>query len=210
MSRIFLSVSVLSYLQQVEETKCRTGIAAMHLKMELQIRTERPADFAGVEALIETAFADVMYSDHREHQLVASLRKSPAFIPDLSLVAEQNGKIVGHILLTRAQIQHGQQAVEILALAPVSVLPDFQNQGIGSKLIEEAHRRASSSGFIAIALLGHAAYYPRFGYRPAASYGLRFPFEAPDENCMLLELEEGALDGITGTVKYAEAFGSDQ
>lgn len=174
--------------------------------MALQYRTEQPKDFAEVAQLIEAAFATEVHSDHREHHLVARLRLSPAFIPKLSIVAELEGQILGHILLTKAHIQNEQQKIETLALAPVSVLPEAQNKGIGRSLIREAHQRATVLGFASIVLLGHADYYPRLGYVPASRYKVSFPFDAPDENCMIVALQANSLDGICGKVVYPAAF----
>ncbi|MEL7225746.1 MAG: N-acetyltransferase [Cyanobacteria bacterium J06576_12] len=172
----------------------------------IHIRQETTADHQQVFELIEAAFAEVEYSDQSEHHLVKRLRKSDAFIPELSLVAEKGGELVGHILLTRIAIVNGEQRSPSLALAPVSVLPTHQGQGIGGTLIKEAHKRAQALGHGSVILLGHADYYPRFGYRPTAEFGIRLPFAVPAENCMLVELQTGALAGISGVVEYPAAF----
>ncbi len=175
--------------------------------MKVQIRKERATDYDQVEQVIESAFRSVDYSDQTEHKLVNRLRNSSAFIPDLSLVAISDDQIVGHILVTRIHIENEHHRVfPSLALAPVSVLPAFQKQGIGRQLIEEAHRIAKRLGHGSIILLGHADYYPRFGYVPTSHYGIRLPFEAPEENCMVLELMEDGLAGVQGVVVYPSAF----
>jgi predicted N-acetyltransferase YhbS len=130
----------------------------------------------------------------------------PAFVPELSLVAEAAGKVVGYILFTRIHIQSEAGPVEALALAPVAVPPEFQHQGIGGRLILEGHRRALNLGFSAVLLLGHAGYYPRFGYRPACQFGIKLPFDVPDENCMALELRPEGLRGVHGEVLYSPPF----
>ncbi len=175
--------------------------------MTLIFRKETPADYKFVEKIIEEAFANEAYSDQTEHLLVARLRNSDAFIPELSMVAEVNGEIVGHILLTKITIKNAEITSASLALAPVSVKPAFQKQGIGGMLIEEAHRIARPLGYRSIVLLGHAGYYPRFGYRKGSDFGISLPFEVPDENCMVLELVEGGLEGVRGEVVYSEEFG---
>lgn len=175
--------------------------------IDVIIREEKPEDFEKVCRLIEAAFRDVKESDHTEHRLVERLRKSEAYIPELSLIAQTpQGEIVGHILLTKAQIVNDTQSFEVLALAPLSVLPAFQRNLIGSRLIYSAHQKAAELGYPAIVLLGHKDYYPRFGYKKASQFAIRFPFEAPDECCMIIELQENTLKGINGTVCYAEAF----
>ena len=174
--------------------------------MELIFRTESSRDYSRVSKLIKHAFKDVPESDHTEHRLVERLRSSDAFIPKLSIVVEVDRKIIGHILLTKIHIQNDQQSFESLALAPVSVHPEFQKNGIGSKLILHAHEVARNLGFTSIVLLGHADYYPRFGYQRASKYGIQLPFNAPDENCMAIELVEDGLKGVSGIVRYPDVF----
>ena len=86
------------------------------------------------------------------------------------------------------------------------ILPNYQRKGIGSLLMREAHKRASELGYKGALLIGHKEYYPRFGYKKASLYGIQFPFEAPDDCCMAIELKEGGLQGIHGMVHYSSAF----
>lgn len=177
--------------------------------MDIIIRTERPEDRSRVFELVKAAFADVSESDHTEHLLVERLRLCEAFVPDLSLVAvSSDGTVVGHVLMTRVEIVgSGMKSWSSLALAPLSVLPSCQRQGIGGRLLVEAHRRAAELGHKSVVLLGHESYYPRFGYRRASGFGIRFPFDAPDECCLAVELVLGGLSGVDGMVRYPEAFG---
>lgn len=173
------------------------------------IREERQKDFEKINQVVKAAFKNVEQSDHTEHLLVEKLRKSQAYIPALSLVAQTpQGEIVGHLLLSKAHIINGSQSFEVLALAPLSVAPAFQRNSIGSKLIEAAHQRAKKLGYAAIVLLGHKDYYPRFGYKKASLFGVSFPFNAPDDCCMVAELRKNALRGISGVVCYSQAFSS--
>ncbi|HSD13278.1 MAG TPA: N-acetyltransferase [Flavobacterium sp.] len=174
--------------------------------MEIRIRQENANDYAKVSELIEAAFRDLEYSDHREHFLVERLRKSDAFILELSLVAEVEDEIVGHILLTKLLIENGNESFESLALAPVSVKPEFQGRGIGSRLITESHVISKKLGYKSVILLGHENYYPRFGYEPTSKYGITMPFDAPEENCMIISLTENGLLAISGEVKYPKEF----
>jgi len=174
--------------------------------MNITIRQERKEDQKIVESLITNTFEDVEISNHQEQFLVKRLRKTDAFIPGLSLVALLDEQIIGHILLTRIRIENNEDSYESLALAPVSVLPEFQGKGVGGRLIQDAHRIAKSFGFKSVILLGHAAYYPRFGYQRASKFGIQLPFEVPDENCMAIELIENGLADVHGTVKYHKAF----
>ena len=122
------------------------------------------------------------------------------------MVAEINDQIVGHILVTALIIKGSEKVTQSLSLAPVSVLPDFQNQGIGGKLIEEAHRIAKYLGYSSVILLGHAEYYPRFGYVKASTFDITLPFGAPDENCMAIELVPDGLKGAEGLAEYPPEF----
>jgi predicted N-acetyltransferase YhbS len=171
------------------------------------IRRETDADFSAVEEVVRRAFENEPHSDHTEHGLVARLRDSSAFVPELSLVAEADGVCVGHILFTRLPIRDGKTEFPSLALAPLSVRPDFQRRGIGSALIREGHRLARDLGFGSAIVLGHPGYYPRFGYRPTLVFGIRSPFAVPDANFMAVELKAGALRRVSGTPEYPHEFG---
>jgi predicted N-acetyltransferase YhbS len=152
------------------------------------------------------AYADVIYSDHREHLMIERLRGTGAWIPPLSLLAEVGGRAVGHILLTRAEICSSGFCVKTLALAPLSVVPDHQSRGVGKRLVESACRRALELGFETIVLIGLPSYYPQFGFEPLKRYPITLPFDAPDNNCMILPLRPGALDGVAGVVRYAKEW----
>lgn len=174
--------------------------------MEFQIRQEQESDQQAVYKLVELAFRNMEESDHREHLLVERLRKSETFIPELSLVAEANGEIIGYILLTEVEIVSADKVVTSLALAPVAVLPDYQGEGIGGALIREAHKRAAELGYGSAVLLGHKDYYPKFGYKKAIDFGIEFPFDVPHDYCMAIELLPDALEDVCGVVKYSKPF----
>ena len=179
-----------------------------NMKTSITIRQEMPHDHDAVYELIREAFATVEESDHDEQDLVERLRHSLSFIPELSLVAETGqGELVGHILLTRIRIINGARAFHSLAVAPLSVLPLWQRQGIGSALIREAHRLAAALGYGSVVLLWHPGYYTRFGYLPARRFDSSIPIEAPDNCCMVIELLPGGLKGVQGKVEYDPAFG---
>ena len=166
------------------------------------ILQETPADYAAVYEVIRAAFACAEHRDGNEQDLVNALRKSAAFLPELSLVAQRDGQIVGHILFTRARVGGTWQ----LALAPLSVLPADQRQGIGTALIREGHRIAGALGYGYSIVLGSETYYPRLGYVPASCYGIRPPFAVPDANFMAFPLREPAPT-VSGVLEYAPEFG---
>ncbi|NLP41786.1 MAG: N-acetyltransferase [Veillonellaceae bacterium] len=174
--------------------------------MNIRIRKETERDYRNVEDLVQKAFQEAQFSDHSEHLLVSRLRKSNAFIAELSLVAEKAGLLVGHILFSKVRIVNERKIVESLALAPVAVLPEYQNKGVGKLLIREGLRIAQELGFESVIVLGHEHYYPRFGFKPARSWGIKLPFTVPEENFMALELKEGALDDAAGVVEYPQEF----
>ena len=172
------------------------------------IRKEYPQDHNPVFELIQKTFESLEISDHNEGKLVDKLRKAATFIDELSLVAELNGKIAGHILFTPTVIENGEQKFQTLILAPVSVLPEFQKQGIGGQLIHEGHQKAAELGFHSAILLGHPEYYPRFGYKPASGWGIKTQIPLPsDDVFMAVELTEGGLTLVSGMVVLPPEFG---
>ncbi|MBO9128106.1 N-acetyltransferase [Bacillus sp. 165] len=176
--------------------------------MEFIIRQERTEDYSLTENVVERAFADAEHSDHNEHKLVSRIRKSNAFIPSLSLVAvdQNDDKIVGHILLSKLKIRNENRTAESLALAPVSVIPEYQNRGVGKQLIHAALQQAKKMGYESVVVLGHPPYYPKFGFKKASLWGIQAPFEVPDEAFMAMELQEGALGHVSGLVEYPSVF----
>lgn len=166
------------------------------------IRPEGPADLTAIHDLVQAAFASAEHSDGTEQDLVDALRRGPAFIPELSLVAEEDGTLLGHILFTKMKV--GDR--EALALAPLSVRPGRQRQGIGAALIREGHRRAAALGYGCSVVLGSETYYPRFGYVPAETMGIQVPPGIPSVNFMALLLREDA-GAFRGPVTYAPEFG---
>jgi len=172
------------------------------------IRKETPEDYDRVIELTEKAFETLEISDHNEGKLVDKLRKAPTFIAELSLVAELDGQVVGHILFTPIVIDNNQQQFQSLVLAPVSVLPQFQKMGIGGQLIRAGHEKAKELGFQSAILLGHPEYYPRFGYKPASTWGIKTQIPLPsDDVFMAVELTDGALTGVSGMVVFPPEFG---
>ncbi|MEZ3503830.1 MAG: N-acetyltransferase [Lachnospiraceae bacterium] len=166
------------------------------------IRKEKSKDYEIIYSVVKAAFDSAEHADGNEHDLVNALRKGAAFIPDLSLVAETDGRIVGHIMFTKAKV--GDDTV--LALAPLSVLPEYQRKGIGMALIKEGHSIADKLGYEYSIVLGSEKYYPKAGYVPADSFGIKPPFDVPNENFMAYKIKENASD-ICGVIKYAEEFG---
>lgn len=176
------------------------------MKAAILIRAERPDDGPTISDVVRRAYADVAYSDHREHLMIERLRGTDAYIPALSLLAEIDGEAVGHILLTKAKIVRARSSVSTLAMAPLSVVPEHQSLGVGKRLVRSAHLAGAQLGFASIVLVGIPSYYPQFGYEPLDRYPITLPFDAPEENRMIMPLVPGALDTVAGTVRYAEGW----
>ncbi len=122
----------------------------------------------------------------------------------LALVAEIDGRIVGHIMFSDVTVEGDAGAHTILGLAPLAVLPEYQKQGVGSALMHASIDECRRMGAKAIFLLGHPSYYPRFGFAPAKHRGLLY--QDGRDSAMVLELVEGGLDGITGNVRFEPEF----
>lgn len=170
--------------------------------MEIKIRQEVEADWIATGAMIEKAFKKAEHSDQSEHLLIDRLRASEEFIPELSLVAEIDGEVIGHIMHTKITID----GCEFLALAPLAVAPEWQGKGVGSALVEQSHKSALALGYKGVVVLGDPNYYSRFGYKPAENWKIKCPFEVPSEYYMAIELSENAFLGVSGTVNYSKAF----
>jgi putative acetyltransferase len=166
----------------------------------LVVRPEGSADRAAVRRVIERAFGP----DGGEADLVDALREAGADVPDLCLVAEIDGQIVGQIFYSRARLASGD---EVLALAPMAVLPSYQRRGVGSRLVSESLRRARETDFPLVVVLGHPEYYPRFGFEPAGARGVDAPWDVPAEAWMLLPLP-AYHPTARGLVEYPPAFGA--
>ena len=168
----------------------------------IEIRQESQKDYEEAYKVVKTAFETAEHSDGNEQDLVVALRNSDSFIPELSLVAVKEDKIIGYILFTKIKIGNHEE----LALAPLAVLPEYQKQGIGSMLIEQGHKIAKELGYHYSIVLGSENYYPKFGYIPATQCGIQAPFEVPNENFMAVKLNDTNTE-IKGIVQYAKEFG---
>ena len=165
----------------------------------IQVRSERVVDHEQVFALQTAAFGQ---SD--EAELVSALRASTH--PQLSLVAELEGELVGHIFFSPVHIESSVAVSSCVALGPVGVLPARQGCGVGSALIRAGLDRCAESGWQAVFLVGDPAFYARFGFVLAAPRGLRYESEDFDSVFQILELRQGALQGSRGWVRFHEAF----
>ncbi len=170
--------------------------------MELKIRQEIKDDLRDIYEINTLAFGQ-----ENEAKLVDLLRESKTFIPELSLVATIDNKIVGHILFTKIKIVDDKKnEFDSLSLAPMAVKPDVQKNGIGGQLITAGLNKARELNFKSVIVLGHKHYYPKFGFVPANKWNIKSPFDVQTEAFMGIELMEGGLKNVSGTVKYPKEF----
>lgn len=162
------------------------------------IRPEQPGDVAAIRAVNERAFGTPA-----EANLVDRLRASGTAV--LSLVAEHDGQIVGHILFSPVTVVAAPRAFRAVGLAPMCVAPECQRSGIGSQLVRHGLEACRRAGYDAVVVLGHVDYYPRFGFLRASDHGLDNEYEATDA-FMVLPLASEALAGVSGLVRFAAEF----
>ena len=167
----------------------------------IRVRAEMTQDIGDIHMVNRLAFGQ-----EDEAALVQRIRKSSNFMPELSLVAEKGAQIIGHILFSRIYVVTSSGYVDVLSLAPMAVLPEFQNSGVGSQLVRAGLEKCRELGHKIVVVIGHPEYYPRFGFVPARQKNLDISFPVPDEAFMVCELEFDALKGIGGKVKFPPEF----
>ena len=169
-------------------------------ELVIEVRFERPKDIDKVRLLNDKAFGQPV-----EGRIVDKLRKSCSEI--LSLVAISNNKIVGHILFSPVTIETQKGVIEGMGLAPMAVLPELQNHGIGFKLVKEGLRIINNTTCPYVIVLGHEKYYPRFGFQRASKFGLKSQWEGvPDEAFMAMILNDSVMKEVSGIVRYRDEF----
>ncbi len=172
----------------------------------MSIRPERPGDGNAIRSLVDAAFAP----STEEGRIVDDLRQDDAWIPTLALVAvDRDGTIVGHSVTTAGHLDGDDGTIrQILTLGPIAVAPDHQRRGIGAALMDATIAEAVALGWPAIVLVGHATYYPRFGFDSARRIGLVPPRDWSDEHWMALRLPAWTPD-LVGRIRYPPAFAID-
>jgi len=161
----------------------------------IEIREEQPDDIAAIREVNQRAFAQ-----SQEANIVDALRANGAAM--LSLVAIIDGHIAGHIMYSPIAVG----GVIGAALGPMAVLPEHQRQGIGGRLVEAGTKRLSTTGVPVIVVLGHPAFYPRFGFKPASRFEVSCEWPVPDEVFMMLVLDQARMAGVTGMARYRPEF----
>ncbi|MEE2888247.1 MAG: N-acetyltransferase [Planctomycetota bacterium] len=171
------------------------------------VRDERPSDTSRIRQVVKSAFGQ-----NEEADLVDRLRCTEALA--ISLVSVDNAqtaggdpaRIIGHLAFSPVSIEQTTTPISMLGLAPVAIVPEYQGQGIGSRLIKAGLTKCRREGVDLVVVLGHPWCYPRFGFRPAHLMGLTSEYNSSPEAFMVLELTPGVLSTCAGLVRYHRAF----
>ena len=180
----------------------------------LTIRREMPADYDTVERLTREAFWNVYRPGCLEHYVVHVLRHDPAFIPELDLVMELDGELIGHVLYMRAMIAADDgREIPMMTFGPISIRPDLQRQGLGKYLLDDSTARAAALGAGALCIEGNLEFYGKSGFVVAGTKGIRY-HGAPEAEVvpyfLLKELRPGFLDGVTGVYHTPRGYFVDE
>jgi putative acetyltransferase len=167
----------------------------------LKIRAETENDYPKIREVNDLAF-----EQENEGRLIERLRQTEKYIPELSLVAELDDEIIGHILFYPITIHSDISKFLSISLGPMAVTPVLQRKGIGSQLVIEGLEAAKKLGHRSVIVVGHPEYYPKFGFKRASQWNIKVPFEVPDDAFLAMELAEGELEGKSGTVEYPKEF----
>lgn len=171
------------------------------------LRTAGRGDLESIFSVHEQAFGGA-----EEARLAMELLADPSARPVVSILAEEDGRPVGHVLFTRVRIRPAD-AVSAAILAPLAVVPDRQGRGIGGELVGAGLDELAERGAALAFVLGHPGYYPRFGFEPACVHGLQAPYPIPEEHAgawMVRALRDGILGAVRGRVACAETLGREK
>ncbi|MBD2387668.1 GNAT family N-acetyltransferase [Cylindrospermum sp. FACHB-282] len=165
----------------------------------MNIHCETPLDYPAISEVNILAFGQ-----ENEAKLIEAIRYSNRYIPELSLIAEVEGIVVGHILFSYIDLV-GEETLQVLGLAPMAVRPQFQRHGIGSALVQAGLKTADARGEAIAIVLGHSQFYNRFGFEPSVNYEIESPFAVP-EDFFMVKLLQSYQKKYKGKVVYPPAF----
>ena len=175
--------------------------------MDIVIKNENENDYKTVEGVVREAFWNLYVPGCNEHFILHNLRNSSDFIRELDFIAEKEGQIVGQIAYSRGVITNKKgEEKEVISFGPVSVLPAFQKQGVGSRLIIHSVNIARTMGYPAICIYGDPRYYSRFGFRCAEKYEIKTADDKFAVALLALELKQGVLNNMLGRFIESAAF----
>jgi len=174
---------------------------------DIIIRPETSSDFSAVENLVREAFWNLYRPGCMEHFVLHCLRKDPAFVSELSLVVEQNGRLIGQFAACRAAVKLDSGAfLPVLNVGPLCIAPEFQRRGLGRILLDTAMQKASALGFGASVLEGDPGFYGPSGFVPGKNVGIRYEDDPEADYFLVKELLSGSLHGKCGTYRDPEAY----
>ena len=180
----------------------------------IMIRREVPTDYSAVEHLTREAFWNVYRPGCLEHYVIHVLRKDPAFVPELDLVMEREGQLIGHIMYMRAAITADDgREIPIMTFGPISIRPDLQRQGLGKRLLDYSMGKAAELGVGALCIEGNLDFYGKSGFVVAGTRGVRYHGEPEQEIVpyfLLKELRPGFLEGVTGVYHTPQGYYVDE
>jgi predicted N-acetyltransferase YhbS len=175
--------------------------------MEIIIRKTDKINYYQTENLTREAFWNLYRSGCDEHLVLHQLRESNSYVEELDLIAIYEGEIIGHVISTKAHvIDTENKEHEVLCVGPIAILPEFQNKGIGTKLLDFSISVAGKLGYTGMILFGNPDYYHRFGFRNAQEFGITTKEGLNFEPFMVLELQEIGIEKINGKFYEAKAF----
>lgn len=178
------------------------------------IRIETPDDYAAAENLTREAFWNVYRPSCLEHYVLHCFRVKKSFVPELSLVMEQRGKLIGHVMYVRSEIHADDgRSIPVMTFGPISIAPEFKRKGYGTILLRESMRRAKILGVSALAIEGNIGFYGKSGFVVASARGIHYAAEPRDAEVpyfLICELKPGYLDGVTGTYQDPEGYFVDE
>lgn len=175
------------------------------------IRSETPADYRIVENLTREAFWNIYRPGCLEHYVLHTFRTGPAFVPELDLVMELNGEIIGHVMYVRSAIQTDDgREVPIMTFGPISITPVYQRHGFGKQLLNLSMEKAREMGAGALAITGSIDFYGKSGFVVSKALGIRYADDPEADYFLIAELEPGFLDGVSGTYKDPAGYFVDE
>jgi predicted N-acetyltransferase YhbS len=178
--------------------------------MEVELRPEKEKDYRLVEELTREAFWNVHFPGCDEHLLIHNLRKAKEFIKELDFVAIYNHEIAGNIVYAESKIKNADKEYTVLTFGPISVLPKYQNKGIGSRLINHTIKLSKEKGYRAVIIYGDPEYYKRFGFKTSKNYNITNKDKKYPLALLVLELFPNALNGIEGIFDEGKIYRIDE
>jgi predicted N-acetyltransferase YhbS len=178
--------------------------------MEIELRLEEEKDYRQVEELTREAFWNIHFPGCDEHLIIHNLRKAKEFVKKLDFVAIHNNRIVGNIVYVKTKVKDNDKEYSIVTFGPISVLPEYQNNGIGSKLINHTLRLSKEMGYKAVIIYGDPEYYKRFGFKASKEYNITNKDKKYPAALLVLELYSNALNGIKGIFDEGTVYETDE